>query len=139
LLNASNVVVATKSGTIRFNTTSGMYEGTIDLGTGITQGVYQIKVKSDQYLRSRVPGIHTLTKETINVLPEAVLIAGDINNDNRLNILDYNILEGCYSDLLPAKDCTTTNQALADLNDDSKADQVDYNLFLKEISNRVGE
>lgn len=137
VFNAQNVLVATKSGTVTYASGSGTFVGTIDLGS-LSAGNYSLKVKTDQFLRALIPGIQALKVGEENKLPETVLTTGDINNDNFMNILDYNILEGCFSDLLPAQDCTDANKVRADLTDDGKVNQYDYNLFVREISTQPG-
>jgi hypothetical protein len=53
---------------------------------------------------------------------------GDINEDNVLNILDYNLLLNCYSDLSPQRGpCDANQKAAADLTDDGRVQQFDYN------------
>src|SRR5579885_377354 len=139
VLDTKNNQVASAEGTVVFNSTSGNFTGTVDLGTGFQTGDYLVKVKTDQYLTALVPGIQAITAGQTVQLPQTSLIAGDINNDNVINILDYNILMGCYSDLLPATDCTGTNAVLADLNDDGHVNELDYNLFIRELTTRGGE
>lgn len=142
VFNSANALILTKAGTVSYNSGSGSFKGTIGMGTDLSGSVYTIKVKTDQFLRALVPGIQTVpagnASQTVN-LPTAVLINGDVNNDNTLDILDYNILIGCYSDLTPAVSCTPANKILADLNDDGNVNQFDYNLFLRELVNRQGE
>lgn len=137
--NTQNQPVVTKTGQVTFRPTIGDYRGTIDLGAGIPTGAYTIKVKTDQYLRALIPGIQTLTEGTTNQLPETTVITGDINNDNSVNIQDYTILLGCYSDLFPAKNCPTGNSELSDITDDGQVNALDYNLFLRELTNISGE
>ena len=73
-------------------------------------------------------------------MPNVSLVTGDINNDNALTILDYNVLIDCYSDLLPARNCSDQNKkASADLSDDGAVNASDYNLFLRELSVVSGE
>lgn len=137
--NQQNQLVLTKQGTVVYNNTPGNFIGTIDLGTTLPGGAYTMRIKTNQYLKSLIPGIQTLTAgQTLN-LPVTTLITGDINNDNVINIVDYNILLGCYSDLLPATNCTTGNKALADINDDGSVNAFDYNLFLRELTNVQGD
>lgn len=137
--NSQNQLVLTKEGTVNFNSTAGNFQGTVDLGSTLTTGVYSVRVKSTQFLRTLVPGIQNLTQGQLNQLPVTVLVNGDINSDNTLNILDYNILMGCYSDFLPAPSCTPANKLLSDLDDDGDVNQFDYNLFLRELTNREGQ
>lgn len=137
--NAQNQLVASKQGVITFNATTGAFVGNVSLGNTITSGAHTIRIKVDQYLRGVVSGIQTLTAGQTKALPSLTLIAGDVNNDNAINIVDYNILVGCYSDLLPPVSCNDLNKLRADLNDDDKVNQFDYNLFIRELTNLGGQ
>lgn len=139
IYNSTNQLVLTKEGPVNFNSTAGNFTGNVDLGNTLATGAYTVKVKAPQYLRTLVPGIQNLTAGISNQLPETTLVNGDINHDNTLNILDYNILMGCYSDFLPAPSCTADNKLLSDLDDDGDVNQYDYNLFLRELTNREGQ
>jgi hypothetical protein len=139
ILNSQNQLVLTKQGTITFNSSAGNFTGQVDLGSTLATGAYTVKVKTPQFLRTLVPGIQNLTAGTSNQLPVTILVNGDINGDNTLNILDYNILMGCYSDFLPPTSCTNENKILTDLDDDGVTNQFDYNLFLRELTNREGQ
>lgn len=136
--DTSNKLAASASGTITFDQTSGNYKGRIDFGNALQQGDYTIKVKEQTHLRRLITGIHTITPLVTNAMPDITLIAGDVNNDNVINIADYNILIGCYSDLLPPVACTDDSKLISDLNDDSFVNQIDYNLFLREITVQNG-
>lgn len=137
--NSQNQTVQTKQGTISFDTSSGSFKGTVTLDDSVQTGAYTVKVKTDQFLRTLIAGIQTVTKNQTTPMPVTALINGEINGDNAINILDYNILIGCYSDLLPAPSCTPANKLLADLDDDGNVNQFDYNLFLRELTNRAGQ
>lgn len=137
--NAQNQLVATKQGIITFNTASGAFTGNISLGNTITTGAHTIRIKVDQYLRGIVAGIQMLNAGQTASLPSLTLTAGDVNNDNAINIVDYNIIVGCYSDLLPPVSCNDVNKLRADLNDDDKVNQFDYNLFIRELTNLGGQ
>jgi hypothetical protein len=139
VFNSQNQQVASQQGTVTYNSSTGYFDGTVDLGQGFATGSYTVKIQTPQYLRGLVPGIQTITSGQTNTLPYLSLIAGDINGDNQINILDYNVLMGCYSDLLPATNCNPTNNALSDLNDDGAVNEFDYNLFLRELTNVGGQ
>lgn len=139
IYDTNNQQVADKIGTVTYSSASGSFKGTIDLGTTVGTGQYYIKIQSDFHLRKLEPGIVTLTSGIINPLPQVSLVAGDADGDNALTLLDYNLLLGCYSDLLPAKACTPQWQIATDFNDDGKVDGIDYNLFLRELSVQNGE
>jgi hypothetical protein len=137
--DSNNNLVATNQGPVTYDTNSGSFKGTVDLGQHVSTGAYTVKVKTDQYLRALVPGIQTLTAGQTNQLPQFSMVVGDINDDNQINILDYNILMGCYSDLLPPVSCAAGNDVLSDLDSDGHVNQFDYNLFLRELSNSTGQ
>jgi hypothetical protein len=136
--NSQNQLIASDSGIVIYDQTDGNFKGNINLIQPITNGVYTVKIDLPGHLRRLIPGIQTLSS-TSNILPPITLITGDVIDDNSLNILDYNIIVNCYSDLLPPKACNDTNKALADINDDGPVNQVDYNLFLREITVQNGD
>ncbi len=133
-----NKLAKTQSGSITYDVASGTYKGIVDLGTDIQSGDYTIRVKEGTHLRRLLPGIQRLNEQALNTMPDIALVAGDVNNDNTLNILDYNLVIGCYSDLLPAVSCTDENKIKTDLNDNNEVNQFDYNLFLREITVQSG-
>jgi len=137
--SVQNLLVLTKNGVVNFNPNAGNFSGSVDMGNAFSSGQYTVKIKTNQFLKALVPGIQTITKGTLNTLPQTVMVNGDINGDNSINILDYNILMGCYSDLLPAGSCTPENKILSDLDDDGNINQFDYTLFLRELSNIRGQ
>jgi Mg-chelatase subunit ChlD len=139
VFNVNNQLVTTATGTVVYNQTNGNFTGTFPLSVSLPQGSYTVKVRTQKYLRKLIPGIQTLGPGTIS-LAQTALVAGDINFDNALSILDYNILLDCFSDLLPAPACESqTKKDDSDITDDSFVNQFDYNLFLRELSTQVGE
>lgn len=137
--NANDQLVLKKSGTVSYFSSVGNFQGTVDMGTTLASGVYTIKVKSPFYLNRRISGIHTITAGTSNTLPAVTLVTGDTNNDNALNILDYNMIVGCYSDFGPPISCTASQKLATDLTDDGNVNQFDYNLFLRDLSVQNGD
>lgn len=137
--NASNQLVATKQGNILFNSTNGDFTGSIDMGQLVT-GIYIIKIKVPQYLKKPIQGIVTITSGQVNTLSPLALTTGDINNDNQLSALDYNLLLDCFSDLAPPRNCSDQSKKdTADITDDGRVSQFDYNLFLRELSTQQGQ
>jgi len=135
-----NQLIAAGTGSITYSSASGTYKGDVPIQTGFPSGKYQVKIKADTYLRRLANGIQTITAGQQNTVTNVPLVAGDINNDNQLNILDYNLILDCYSDLTAAANCSTpTKQVNADINDDALVNQIDYNLFLREISTQPGQ
>ncbi len=136
--NASNQLVTTQTGTVTYSPSTGAFSGSINLGQ-LPTGPYLVKIKTDKYLKKQLAGIISLTQGQTTVTPTTSLIAGDINGDNTLNILDYNILLGCYSDFLPPTNCPGNSKAESDLTDDGNVNASDYNLFLRELSVQTGQ
>lgn len=140
VFNAQNQLVVTKGAQVSYNPTTGNFLGQVDLGSNMLSGIYIVKVKTNQFLRTLVPGIQTITTGTVNQLPSVTLVSGDMNNDNKIDALDYSMLVDCYSDNAPAANCTDPVKKLsADITDDSAVNLFDYNLFLRELTNRRGE
>ena len=129
----------TKSGTVSYNTVKGNFEGSIDFGD-IAGGSYNMKIWSNNYLHQTLPGIKVITtNQTQLQLDPVTLVTGDTNNDNTLNILDYNLIADCYSDFLPPVSCNPAQKLLADLTDDGNVNQSDLNLFLRDFSVQHGD
>ena len=137
-INSQNVVVSQATGLVTYNNTTGDFRGTIDAGVALPSGTYIVKAKSPNYLSSQIGSFFTLSQGQTTTLPTASLIVGDSNNDNVMNILDYNILLDCYSVFEPAKNCDATKQKQADLNDDGKVNTIDTTLWQREISVQIG-
>ena len=139
LFNGNNQSMGVKTGTVSFNQSTGAFNGVVNLGT-ISTGAYTVKVVSPNYLRKSYPGIVSVTANQTITLPSISLVAGDSNNDNKLSILDYNIIIDCYSDLTPPRNCADSQKKQSsDLTDDGMINQFDYNLFLRELSVQGGD
>lgn len=139
IYDVNNNVAATAAGQILYTDSSGSFVGTVSTASPVAAGNYTIKIQSPYHLTRTVSGIQTIgTGTTVGPL-NVTLVAGDANNDNTLNILDYNLILDCYSDLSPAVNCDDTKKVATDLNDDGNVNQFDYNLFLREISTQPGD
>lgn len=138
LYNASNILVVSQQMSADYDNQTGNFKGSLNLGTNFTGGNYTVKVKTGSFLQKTISGFITINQGShINLTP-VTLVAGDTNDDNQINILDYNMLVGCYSDLLPPVFCDATKKVKSDLNDDDNVNQIDYNLFLREITIQTG-
>ncbi len=140
VLDSANRRIAIATSRMQYASESGSFTGSADLGTDITQGNYIVTLKSDQYLRNAFPGIQLLTPGQTVSLPAMTLVTGDVVTDNQLNILDYNILYGCYTGTIitRARACTTEQKNMADLTDEGTVNHYDYNLFIRELSVQGG-
>jgi hypothetical protein len=137
----TNKLVVTKVGKISFNSAGSFSSvGRVDLGTQFPSGSYTVLLKTPGYLVRRIPSAQKITSGQINSLTPITLVTGDIDNNNRLSILDYKILSDCYGDFTtpdPAK-CSPAQKAAADINDDGKVNQFDLNYFIRELSVQSG-
>lgn len=131
--------ILNRGGTVTYNNVNGNFVGSIDMGTALPSGSYIVRVTSPQYLTKRIPGFVTISSGKDNVIPTTTLTTGDINGDNVISILDYNILLGCYSDFGPAISCTEDQKRLSDLTDEGNINQFDYNLLLRDFSVQLGD
>ncbi len=139
LFNSSDQSAGIKQGSVIFNQSAGNFQGTVSLGT-ISQGTYTAKISSPHFLKKNLPGVLQITSGQTHTASPLPLTTGDSNGDNSLSVLDYNIILDCYSELTPAKNCASGEKKLsADLTDDGKINQFDYNLFLRELSFQGGD
>ena len=142
LYDLNNNLIGAGTGKVNYNEQTGNYIGTISITPNVfTTGKYTLKVKTEGHLRKLMTGIQTIVAGQHNTsLPAVSLVTGDIDNNNALSILDYNLLLDCYSDLTVASNCSDTKKKTSsDLNDDGPVNQIDYNLFLREIATQPGE
>ena len=149
LYNLSNQVVFKGKGTSAYNNTRGVFDSQISLGS-LPSSLYKVEVWTSNTLHKFIPGpyftnynVFGLGVETYlqvgmqspgittggKLISGFPLISGDINQDNKLDILDYNILIDCMKN---RSDCTPNLRTASDLNDDGKVDQVDYNIWLRD-------
>lgn len=140
VFNNANQLVASKEAVIKYASVSGNFLGTVNMGNALTSGNYIIKLKTEQHLRNQFSGIQSIVAGETKNLPGITLVSGDTNNDNKLDILDYNTLYGCYtSDLMPTpRNCTPEKKVKADLDDEGNVNLFDLNLFIRELSVQSG-
>ncbi len=134
LFNSNNTEVARTQGTVIFNATEGNFIGTIAVNEQLSEESYAVKVQIDKYLVRQVPGTVNLILGKTTEVESLDLIVGDVNSDNRLNVLDYNEIIDCYAGFKAARNCSTEKKSATDLDDDGKVDLYDYNLFIRELS-----
>lgn len=114
-----------------FDPASNTFKRIIVAPEEIPAGLYTAKVKVNGYLRKRIPGIISYSPTNPITLLQVTLIAGDVNNDNVINIQDFNLLVTCFEKPV------TGNCSPADIDDNGAIDGVDVNLFIKNLSTRT--
>ncbi len=139
IYNSSNQKVSDKTGNLIYDTASKLYKGTISLGDGFTTGQYIVKVRMDNSLWRRVPGIVTITANTDNNPTQQIqLVTGDLDQNNSLTVIDYTNFVKCFKD---ESTCTSAMKILADLDDDgtAKDDLDDLTILQKGFAVRDGD
>ncbi|HVZ58462.1 MAG TPA: SdrD B-like domain-containing protein [Patescibacteria group bacterium] len=137
--NEPSTLVISKTLSATYDSSLGGFPASLDLGTDFPTGSYNLVIKSDRHLTKRYPQTISITSGTTRTLSPVHLIAGDVDGDNALTILDYDLISGCFSDIEAPVSCTTDNKIKTDLNDDGVVNQIDYNLFLRELSVQNGD
>lgn len=108
--------------------------------------ILNLYVEGPRFLRAQYPGSTSIKQgQTINLsLNNFYLITGNINNsdisENRIDIMDYNVLLSCsiYSQDVSACQQDSNYADYSDLNDDGLVDEDDFTLWLKEFTNQEG-
>lgn len=127
-LTQNGSAVRNGNGVLTFNGTT--FNGAVNMGKQIPAGTYgvSIKLKNSREKVVIVAANIPLVGAVFNV-PVINLSTGDINDDNVLDIFDYNVLITCYGNRSASNLCGT-KKAQADLNDDGNVEAVDYNVLL---------
>jgi hypothetical protein len=94
VINAQNNQAASLTSVVNFDSQTGLYKGTVNLGN-FPSGTYLIKVRLDNTLWKQVPGIQNITAAAHTETQTATVISGDLNADNEINLLDYNLMLTC--------------------------------------------
>lgn len=137
--NSANQKVSEKTGTLVYDTASKLYKGTVSLGDGFTTGQYVVKIKMDNTLWKRIPGIVTITEKTdTNPTTQVQLVTGDLDQNNSLTVVDYTNFVKCFKG---DSTCTDSLKILADLDDDGSAkdDLDDLTILQKGFAVRDGD
>lgn len=132
-------IVHQMTGTLEYNATNGYYEGAVGIGTSIPSGSYTVKVKMDNTLYKRLPGIVAITSgKADNTTPQAKLVSGDLNQDNALGVEDYTTFLACFQG---NSTCTGDIAIKSDINDNGNVngDNDDQNILQYNYTNRLGD
>ena len=148
IFDSNNNEAFSQVGSINYNSGQGLFTGTVDLGASFANGNYTIKVKSDGHLKKLIPGIQNISSALTQPLQmsRVNLVAGDVDNNNLLNLSDYNILLSCVTSPYIANIddhglCNTNSNYIinSDLEDNGVVNEFDYNLFLREYAVQNGD
>ncbi len=135
----NNQLILSSQGMVSYNPAGGNFQGIITVAN-ISAGYYRIKVKVSRYLQKLQSETTFLAPGQTVSLASLALTAGDSNDDNRVSILDYNMLIDCFSDFVLPRDCSSSKKKdAADLTDDGNVNQFDYNLLIRGMSAETGQ
>lgn len=115
------------------------YVGTVGVppGTIAKSSVYSVKTRLDFTLFRYAPGFDQ--EGVTAVTADTPLTIGDVNEDNHVNTIDYNLIGQCFSDIAPPKGpCNAALARATDLDDDSHVNGTDVNLYLRVVQNQGG-
>lgn len=131
LYNYNNATkVAGAPPTLAFTKTSipgKQYQSSIVL-TNLAQGTkYYIVVRKDNMIARSIFTASSATGELI--APTATLVFGDLNNDNNIDALDYNMFKGCWKNKVATGSCVSS-----DFDNSGTIDQIDFNTFMRGLA-----
>lgn len=113
-----------------------IYSGIEDLGTNFSSGSYTVKIRFDNTLFKRIPIIVEIVSDTENQAPAVTLVPGDLNQNNTMDIQDYNDFIACFRG---DPSCDSNLLTLADLNDNGNIDILDLNILQRGFAIREGD
>ncbi|OGH53762.1 MAG: hypothetical protein A3G15_03765 [Candidatus Levybacteria bacterium RIFCSPLOWO2_12_FULL_40_10] len=131
VFNLNSHKIKDVGGNLIFDSATASFKGTVFLGSDLTESAYVFKVRLNNALWKAITS--QITPGQTTNLPEKELISGDLDQNNELNLLDYNALISCYG----SKSCS--NKEKADLNLDGKVDELDLNIFYAALAKRTGD
>jgi murein DD-endopeptidase MepM/ murein hydrolase activator NlpD len=115
-----------------YNYIPGAFIDYADLGSNFPSGTYYARIRMNNTLGQYVYGINIVQGRetfvplsTIQVGGINTIRGGDIDNNNQIDLQDYNDLLSCYGN----KSCNFHQQS--DLNRDGNVDGTDYNTWLR--------
>src|SRR5207253_159686 len=84
-----NNPITTQQDVFTYDPAKGLYTGTAVLGNAVATDKYGITLKTTTFLKKTIPGIQIFHGQQ-TPLTAISLTAGDVNNDETLDMLDYN-------------------------------------------------
>lgn len=138
--DSANNLISKKTSTIQYDSASGTFKGSIDMGT-LTTGDYIVSIATPTYLSKKSSSLYHIAQNVMTTIPSFTLVAGDIDMNNQLSILDYQILSNCYSDFTTPNPtlCSADQKTAADINADGNVNYIDLNYFIRELSVQAGD
>lgn len=139
LLDSTNKTVASLSSKIIYDNAAGIFKGVGKIETGVQQGSYTFKARTPMFLTKKIAFTQPVKPGESYTLPLTDLTSSDVDNDNELSILDYNMIVACYTYIDQPAVCNQTKSDAVDTNDDGIVNEFDLNLFVRDLSSRIGD
>ncbi len=133
LTKSESTTPITATGMLAFN--GNEYVGYVVVPSA-TAGNYQIKARLNNTLYKVIPGIYALQDASSVNTTTVALNSGDVNQDNKIDLYDYNSMIGCIQQ---KPSCTQILKALTDLNSNRVTNAADYNIFITQLRFREGD
>ena len=95
---------------------------------GVTPGKYDLAFKGTKYLRSVLAGVDIAQTSQSGLT--VTLSAGDANDDNAVDVLDFGALINAYGSQYDPNNAMSGYDATADFNDDGVVDVLDFGLLV---------
>jgi len=129
-INASGIQATPTTQATSPSTTSTDPCASLPFPKSSTTYIYQCEL-----LKLKYGGLGGVLAANITQIPTVTLVPGDLdpNQDNNLDIQDYNMFISCYG----SKSCNNKQQA--DFNDDGVVDGKDYNILARGFAIRQGD
>lgn len=131
LVNAKNFVTTSYDVALRYEESDGSFVGTL-IVPDIDTGMYKVQMKVDGYLLSEFSESKFLAVGSEYFFVPVRLFAGDVNNDGRVSVVDYNLMLSCSIIAAESGTCSKQARILADLDDNGRVDENDQFIFIKQ-------
>jgi hypothetical protein len=140
LINEDEETIASLSSTMDYDSKAGIFNGIGKILSGVKQGTYTFRVNTPMFLWNKIAFTQLIKPGETYDLPLTDMIAADVDNDNQLSILDYSLIALCYT--YPTQSSPTCDKAKSDAvdtDDNGVINEFDVNLFVRELSERIGK
>lgn len=135
IVNTQNQLIKTVNSVLNYDTNQ-YFSGEVDLGSALPAQNYLVKVKFANSLRRQIKNLVGLAPSQRTDIPKLVLVTGDIDNNNILDLSDYKLFLDCFRN---QASCTTAVFEAADLNSNGQSDAVDMNILVRSFATREGD
>lgn len=138
IYNRSFEKIADLDGFVSYNSDQGIFRGIAYIEKPISDDKYYIKLRVPGYKDQMPETAQKIISGQANDLEDFLMQAGDINFDNSINALDYNIMKNCLTDTQTDNDNQNIHSYRCDINDDLTVDQADLELLKNGLSGIIG-